>query len=150
MERLAQISLPRFSAQRFAALVIALALSLNLISNILATIHNRPLDVLMGVETRAEFLARQLGAHYAMTQWVNANLPKDARVVMLWETRAYYLERATQPDAILDRFAHLQFLYNGDADAIADEWRRAGYTHVLLYREGLNAMLQADYDPIGH
>lgn len=149
LERLAQISLPRFSAQRFAALVIALALSLNLISNILATIHNRPLDVLVGVETRAEFLARQLGAHYAMTQWVNANLPKDARVVMLWETRAYYLERATQPDAILDRFAHLQFLYNGDADAIADEWRRAGYTHVLLYREGLNAMLQTDYDPIG-
>ncbi len=148
-QRLAQISLPQFSIQRFAALVLGLGLSLSVVSNGLATLRARPFDVLLGIETRGEFLARNLGAHYAVAQWVNANLPPDARIVVLWEPRTYYIERAVQPDAILDKFAHLQFLYNGDADAIVNAWRRAGYTHALLYREGLNAMLQSEYDPIG-
>ncbi len=147
--RLGQIRLPNFSPARFAALLLAFAFGMNLISNVLATAANRPYDVLLGLETRAQFLTRQLGAYYAMTQRLNAELPQDARVVMLWETRAYYIARPVQPDAILDRLAHLQFLYDGDADAIADEWRREGYTHVLIYREGLNAMLQSGYDPVG-
>ncbi len=148
-QRLAQISLPQFSLQRFAALILALAFGLNVVSNLVATLSSRPYDVLLGIETRQEFLARQLGAHYAMTQWVNANLPRDARIVVLWEPRTYYIERAVQPDAILDKLAHLQFLYNGDADAIANEWKREGYTHVLLWRAGLDGMLQSGYDPIG-
>lgn len=147
-DRLSQLDLPQFSAQHFATLLIALVLGLNLVSNLLVMVRNRQFDVLLGIETRQEFLARNLGAHYTFAQWINANLPERARVVSLWEPRAYYLERQTEPDAILDRFAHLQFLY-ADADAIAKHWQSEGFTHVLLYREGLNGMLQSGYDPVG-
>lgn len=147
-DRLGQLSVPQFSLQRFAGLVLALALSLNLLSNILVTVRNRQLDVLVGLETRQEFLARNLGTHYAAAQWINANLPDNARVVSLWEPRVYFIERAVEPDPVLDRFAHLQFRY-GDADKIADEWQQQGFTHVLLWRAGLNDLLQSGYDPIG-
>lgn len=147
--RLERIQLPNFSIQRFAALLIAFAFGMNLVGNLLATINNRPYDVLLGLETRAQFLTRQLGDHYKMAEWVNANLPRDARIVSLWEPRAYYIERAIEADALLDRFAHLQFLYDGDADKISAEWRKQGFTHVLLFRAGLNDVLQAQYDPVG-
>lgn len=146
--RLAQLNVRQFSLQRFAGLVLALALGLNLLSNVLVMVRNRQLDVLLGLESRQEFLARNLGAHYAAAQWVNANLPSNAQVVSLWEPRAYYMERAVEPDSILDRFAHLQFRL-GDADKIADEWQQRGLTHVLLWRAGLNDLLQSGYDPIG-
>lgn len=147
--RLSQIQTARLSAQRFASLVIALALGLNVASNVLATIRNRPFEILTGIETRQEYLARNLGAHFAMTEWVNANLPPDARIVALWEPRSYYVDRAMEPDAILDRLAHLTSLTEGNADVIAERWRQQGFTHVLLFREGLNGMLQSGYDPVG-
>lgn len=148
-ERLAQLQLTKFSAQRFATLIIALALGANLVSNVLATVRSRPLEFLTGTETREEFLGRNLGAYFAMAQWVNANLRSDASLVSLWEPREYYVERSTEPDAILDRLAHLQYVYHGDAEAIFQAWRNEGYTHVILFREGLNAMLESGYDPVG-
>lgn len=147
-ERLSQIHLPQFSAQRFAAMVIALVLGLNALSIALATFENRPWDVLMGLEKREDFLARNLGEYYKTAQWVNQNLPTDAHIVVLWEPRAYYIDRAIEPDAILDRFAHLAYLY-GNADKIAQLWQSQGVTHVLLWRAGLNDLLQTGYDPIG-
>lgn len=147
--RLSAIQLPNLSAQRMASLVIALVLGLNVVSNLLAVVRNRPLEVLLGMETREEFLVRNLGGYYALAQWINANLPDDARVVSLWETRGYYIDRKMEPDASLDRMAHLQFLYAGDANAITADWQRQGYTHLVLFREGLDGMLQSGYDPVG-
>lgn len=148
-ERLGRISLPQLSAQRFGALVIALALGLYTLSIGLATIRTRPWDVLLGIETRQEYLTRTLEDYYGVASWINANLPPDARIVALWEPRSYYVDRSMEPDAILDRFAHLQFLYGGNADAIADQWKREGITHVLIFRQGLHSMLQSGYDPVG-
>lgn len=147
--RLSQIRFANFSAQRFASMLIALAFGFNLVSNVLATFSARPFDVLLGIETRQEFLTRQLGENFIVSEWVNANLPPNARVVSLWEPRTYYFERAIEADALLDRFGHLQFLYNGDADKIAAAWRAQGFTHVLVFRAGLNDFLQSQYDPIG-
>jgi hypothetical protein len=43
----------------------------------------------------------------------------------------------------LDRFGHLQYLY-GDSAAIVDSWRADGVTHVLLFRSGLELILEAN------
>jgi hypothetical protein len=48
---------------------------------------------------------------------------------------------------LLDRFLHLTNLYP-DADAIAREWEKTGVTHVLLYQGGLEAIIQAGFDPV--
>jgi len=144
--RLASLNLRQFSAQRFAGLVIALVLGLNAAGIVLATVGAHPYDVLVGNETRDAYLSRTLGAHYTVTRWVNTQLPPDARVAILWEPRTYYLDRAVEPDAILDRWGDLVYRY-GSADAITDAWRKQGITHVLLFRAGLNDVLQNEYDP---
>jgi hypothetical protein len=146
-ERLAQVRLPQFSAQRFATLVIGLVLVLNAFSFMLALAGDPPFAYLAGFESRRAYLTRSLGSYYTTAEWINVTLPSSARVLFLWETRPYYFRRAVTEDAILDRWAHLRFRFQ-DADSIARFLRSEGYTHVLLYRAGLNAMLESGYDPI--
>jgi len=64
-------------------------------------------------------------------------VPVDGRVLFLWEPRSYYSSRPAQPDAILDNWSHLLYLY-GDEDGVAAHLRDEGFTHVLLYQWGLD------------
>lgn len=146
-DRLSSLALPQFSLQRFTTFLIGAVLGLTTISYALSFVRDNPLAFITGAESRQEFLARHLGEYDRVMRWANANLPPNARVFFLWETRAYYLERAFNADAILDRWAHLRFQHR-DTDAIALYLRGEGYTHILLYREGLSGLLQSGYDPI--
>ncbi len=131
---------PRFSLSRFVNLVVGLTLALTLVDTGLLTFRTKPLPYLIGAETRDEYLTRRLGAHYAVMQRINETLPSDAVIVFLWEPRSYYCRRDCRPDSILDEFPHLVHQY-GNAGAIARAWRRAGVTHVLIHRAGLNFVL---------
>ena len=146
-ERLARLELPQFSVQRFAMLVVGLVLALTAFSYALAIAGDSPFAYIAGFESRRAYLTRALGSYYATAEFVNGALPKDARVLFLWETRPYYFQRAVDEDAILDRWARLRFRL-GDADSIAAELRERGYTHVLLYRAGLDLILQTGYDSV--
>jgi len=46
----------------------------------------------------------------------------------------------TRSDSILDAFPYLVYRY-GSAEAIAQHWREAGITHVLIHRSGLDFVL---------
>jgi hypothetical protein len=144
-ERLARLEVPQFSVQRFTMLVIGLVLGLTTFSYALAIAGDSPFAYIAGFESRRAYLTRALGSYYAAAEFANDKLSKDARVLFLWETRPYYFQRAVDEDAILDRWARLHRL--GDADSIAVELGVRGYTHVLLYRGGLDLILQTGYDP---
>jgi hypothetical protein len=146
-ERLSAFDLQQFSLQRFTRLVMLLVLGLTALGYAIGFASSGTLAYLVGAESRAAYLARQLGAYDAALRFVNTQLPRDARVLFLWEPRSYYAARATQPDAILDAWAHLRWQYH-DAATIAGEWRARGYTHVLLNRVGLDYILQSGYDPV--
>ncbi|MCI0477262.1 MAG: hypothetical protein L0Y55_13520, partial [Anaerolineales bacterium] len=146
-ERLARLEAPQFSVQRFTMLVVGLVLALTAFSYALAFAGDSPFAYIAGFESRRAYLTRALGSYYAAAEFVNSTLPKDARVLFLWETRPYYFQRAVDEDAILDRWARLRFRF-GDADSIAAGLRERGYTHVLLYRAGLDLILQTGNDPI--
>lgn len=147
VERLSALDFPQFSLRRFAMFVIALVLALTAASYGIAFATDGALEYFVGHISREEYLVQHLGAHYQIAQWMNANLPRAARVLVLWEPRTYYFDCNVEADAILDRFVHLRYLYK-DAPMIASELRRAGFTHVLLYREGLDNILQTGFDPI--
>ncbi len=146
LERLHALDLPQFSLQRFARMLVALVLGLTLVSYVLGFASDNPLPYLAGAQTRSEFLAWHLGEYYKAVQFAN-QLPRDAKLLALWEPRAYYIRRAVQPDAILDAFPRV-VAQTRDADAIARAWKESGYTHVLVNRHGLNLMLTSQYDPI--
>lgn len=146
-DRLGDLDLPQFSLQRFMRLLVLLILGLTGLKYALAFAAHSPLPYLAGAESRADFLAANLGEYNRAVQFINSQLPRESQVLALWEPRSYYLRRAVQPDAILDSFEHLLW-QTRDPDAIALIWQRAGYTHVLLNRQGLNMMLTSQYDPI--
>jgi len=146
LEKLAALELKQFSARRFMRLGIAVILGITAASYMLALLNDGVLDYFF-FGARDQYLQNKLGAHYATAQWVNAYLPRDAKILFLWEPRTYYFQPTAEADAILDRFVHLRYLFN-DADALQRALRQDGYTHVLLYREGLDNLLQTGYDPI--
>ncbi|MBI4675649.1 MAG: glycosyltransferase family 39 protein [Chloroflexi bacterium] len=146
-EKLASLELPQFSIRRFASLLVAFIVALTALSYVLALADDSVLRYIFGGMARDEYLSQRLGAHYRTAQWANANLPKDARLVFLWEPRTYYFQRDAQADALLDRFPHLSYLHD-DSRKIAERLRGEGITHVVLYREGLDSILQTGFDPL--
>ena len=106
------------------------------------------MGVLLGHESREDFLARRLGWYYATVEFVNQQLPPDATVLFLWEPRSYHCQVRCWPDALLDRWLHTTHVHGYDTATIADDWRAQGVTHVLLYRVGYEAILEAGFDPL--
>ena len=128
--------------------VILGVLALTFLGTFLSAVQGRPLGVLLGFESREEFLARRLGWYYAAVAHINRELPPDAVVLFLWEPRSYHCEVSCLPDALLDRFLHATHRYGPDAEAIALAWRAEGATHVLFYQQGYEAIRAAGFDPV--
>ena len=128
--------------------VIVGVLALTLLGTFLSAVQGRPLGVLLGFESREQFLTRRLGWYYAAVEHINRELPPDADVLFLWEPRSYHCEVNCLPDALLDRFLHATHRYGPDAEAIAATWCDEGVTHVLFYRQGYEAIRAAGFDPL--
>ncbi len=140
---LVHLDRPGFSLRRFANLLISLVLVLNLVELTLSFVQVNPLAYLTGRETRAEYLTRRLGAYYATIEQLNETLPSTAVVLLLWEPRSYFCQVECRPDSILDQLAHDQYLYQKAAQ-IVRAWHKAGITHVLLNRQGLDFIKNED------
>ncbi len=146
LDRLATLRRPQFDVSWLARAVISLVLALLLFSTLTTFLQVNPMPVTVGLESRDDYLARRLGTYYRAMTAVNA-LPPESRVIFLWEPRSYTCQVDCWPDALLDRFLHLTYLYP-DADMIARVWAGEGVTHVLLYQAGMNAIIQTGFDPI--
>lgn len=127
---------------------IALVLVLTLVSSLLSFVSERPLPVLLGIEAREDYLTRRLGWHHRAIEHLNAELGPEEAVLFLWEPRSYYCSVDCRPDALLDRWLHTIHVRGHDPRGIADAWRDQGVTHVLLFQQGLDHILEAGFDPI--
>ena len=147
IERLSAFDVKGFSVQRFVLMALAIALCLNALTFLVSFSADSPLQYLLGLETRDQFLERRLGDYYAALSYINEELPHSARVLFLWEPRSYYCQKECWPDAILDRFKHLTYRY-GDAPGIAEHLRAEGISHVIFHKAGFEQILDAQFDPI--
>jgi hypothetical protein len=125
-----------------------MTLALLLFSTLVRFLQTNPLPVILGLESRDDYLGRRLGWYYVAMQDMNQALSPDAIVLFLWEPRSYHCRVQCWPDALLDRFLHATHLYGYDAEAIAAAWRAEGVTHVLLYRQGYEVVREAGFDPL--
>jgi hypothetical protein len=62
---------------------------------------------------------------------------------MLWEARSYYCAPACHPDEMLDHWLHDRNRAM-NSRAILYDWRRQGYTHLLVYKLGMDFIRQDD------
>ena len=158
LDRLSLLRRPQLAIDWLIRVAIAIALALLLYTQVGQFAQANPLPVLLGQESSHDYLARRLGA-YQLVMDTLMTLPPGSNVVFLWEPRSYGCLTSggeslqagqsitCQPDALLDRFLHLTYLYS-NADAIAEYWRSQGITHILLFEEGKQIILTAGFDPI--
>jgi len=138
--RLPALDRPTFSLVTFVRPLVGVVLVLNLASQTLDLLRVNPFGYLVGYESRPAYLERILGDHYRAMEQLEEMVAEDGRVLFLWEPRSYYSPRPAQPDAILDNWSHLIYLY-GDEDRVAAHLRAEGFTHVLLYQWGLDFVI---------
>jgi 4-amino-4-deoxy-L-arabinose transferase-like glycosyltransferase len=148
VERLRVLRRPSLDVAWLVRAIIGLVLALLLFSASVRFLQVNPLPVLVGLESRDNYLTRRLGWYHIVVLDMNRELPASATVLFLWEPRSYHCQGECWPDALLDRFLHATHLYGHDAKAIADAWREEGVTHVLLNKTGLEAILAAGFDPV--
>lgn len=134
------------SARRLTTAALFLVLLLNAAACTIQTAAFDPLPVLVGRETEDAYLRRNLGTHAVAMQEL-ASLPAGSKALFLWEPRTYYSPVPAYPDAILDNWAHAIYQF-GRAAHIAGRWRTQGFTHLLLYRYGLDFVTRTGLDPL--
>jgi hypothetical protein len=131
-----------------ARAIVVVVLGLTLLGTLLSTARERPLQVLFGFESEEEFLTRRLGWYAVAIEHINHELPEGSVVLFLWEPRSYHCAVDCRPDALLDRWLHTTHLHGHDVEAIAGAWHAKEITHILLYRAGYEAILEAGFDPV--
>lgn len=146
MEHLDELVPGKISARRLTIFALALVMLLNAIAWTTQTAAINPLPVLVGRETERAYLERNLGAH-AIAMRELAGLPPGSRVLFLWEPRTYYAPVPAYPDAILDTWPHAVYHF-GNARNAAQQWHSEGFTHILLYRYGLDFVVRTGLDPL--
>ena len=71
--------------------------------------------------------------NYASVLWVNSNLPKDACILFLGETRGLFYERRFIINNVVDYIPIVEFTKaSKNEDELADKLRKEGITHILL------------------
>ena len=120
--------------------LIAIVLILTIFDNGIFVLQRNPLAVAFGAQSREGYIAR-INPSYATLMQIMDELPANADVYSLFEPRSYGLPRSIRPDAIIDNFAHDQYLFHSSAEII-QHWKAEGYTHILVYERGLSFMLE--------
>ncbi len=147
LEGLRRFSSPRFRADFVLRALVLLSLSVTAIGGLLSFAASSPLAVVLGAQNPSDYLQERLGGYYLAVSGVN-DLPGASRVAFLWEPRSYFCSERVicEPDALLDRWWHLR-QHGLGPEAIAESWRQAGISHVLINWSGVEAVQEAAFDP---
>lgn len=124
--------------------LIAVVIGLSVFDHGIFVLQRNPLAVAAGAQSRQSYIAR-INPSYAALITLLDGLPANARVYSLFEPRTYGLPRQTQPDPIIDNFAHDVHLYK-TADAIIEHWKSEKYTYVIVYERGYEFMVVSGAD----
>lgn len=144
-EALQGLRIPGLRLGRLAAALMIVTLAFNALELAATVIHIRPLEFLVGETGPEDYLDHNLGWYAPAMRAVRA-LPPGSRTLLLWEARPFYCLPACDPDEIVDRWLQARYDYLGaephsNAEILAN-WRRAGYTHVLIQHAGAEFVRQ--------
>jgi hypothetical protein len=102
----------------------------------------QPLRVVLGIETKAAFLRREV-SDYAAKEYIQSTLPADARVFMPWDARGYYCDIRCLPDWSLNKWVALTS-QNANPIAVAAELSEMNVSHLLLSIEDVDYFIIND------
>lgn len=143
LQALPKLDTPQLRLSRVIPGLVALVLSLGAFENLVNFVNRNPLPYLFGEQSALTYRQSQLGAYTYALEAIAA-LPPSSRVKFLWEPRSLECQPAERcdPDVIIDRWWHARRTL-GDPAAIQAQWQAQGFTHVLIYDQGV-AFIQND------
>lgn len=126
----------RRTVRILAALLLAVVLAANLFAagKVLAGQFGGRLAAqrLTGRITAEQYLTAVL-PYYGTAQWMNANLPRDAKVLFLGETRLLYVEREVSFSSAYDATAVVEWVReNPSAGGLRERLAAEGIDHILI------------------
>lgn len=90
------------------------------------------IDIALGRVSADSYLGRQLD-HHAAARFVRDQLPEDAYLFFIGETRPYYFSRRSMAPSAFDRHPLRQWLEESPSvEALAAHLANEGFTHVVL------------------
>lgn len=146
-ELLVPLTSAHFRPAGLLNLLVGFALALTALQATVETAAVAPATAILGIESREQYLANQLGSFWAATERLN-QLPEGSRILLLWEPRSYYLQQPVDPDIILDEFAHRLWLTGGNVSALMHSLRSEGITHLLVFWAGVDFLQSQDPSPL--
>ena len=140
-DSLKQFDTSKLKISFVANTLIIAVITLTVFDNAIFVMQRNPLAVIFGVQSREQYIAR-INPSYAQLMTLMDEMPANVKIYSLFEPRTYGLPRRTQPDPIIDNFAHDLYLYK-TPNGIIQHWKSQQYTHVIVYERGLDFMTEA-------
>jgi len=135
---------PRFG--RVAAGVLAaLSLTPTLVFSGLFAYFTPTSPVVLGLESKSDFLKTRVTGYRAM-QYIQSTLPREARVLMMWDGQGYYCDERCLPDAEQSQWVRWS-QGSPDPATLARQLKAAGITHLLYSKDSI--VIIEDHDPTG-
>ncbi|GAP11700.1 hypothetical protein BECAL_02891 [Bellilinea caldifistulae] len=92
----------------------------------------------LGLLETEKYLERNTGWYQPAMEAVRS-LPEDSHTLLIYEPRAFYCRPVCTPDENLDRWRR-DWTRNRDFNAIRQQWQQEGFTHLLVFRSGVQFM----------
>ena len=121
-------------------------LAATLLYSVILFFDVQPLSVVLGTESKESFLQREV-TDYSAKQFIQANLPPQARVFMLWDARGYYCDERCIPDLDQHEWVRLT-LPPANVSSVAARLREKGVTHLMFSTEDAEYRLIQQNGPL--
>jgi hypothetical protein len=135
------LSLPGVRPGRILAALVVLVLGLNVLEVNVASLKQGAPQAALGLISSEEYLKNNLGWYQPAMEAVN-QLPPGSLVQLIYDPRSLYCKENCLPDENIDRWL-TAYAEIGDFNLIRDRWRQEGITHLLVYRSGVEFLLEA-------
>ncbi len=105
-----------------------------LIYSIIFIYDVKPLDVIVGKESKYLFLSRKT-PHFQSSSFINAQLDEHDKVFFMWDGRGYYCEQKCLPDTEHNQWSRLVLSANYSVPEVTKLLREKGITHLLFSKD---------------
>jgi len=125
--------------------LVAVSVIPTLIFAALLRYHRPSPPVVVGAMSKREFLETMVSNYRAM-EYIRENLPREARVLMLWDGQGYFCDERCIPDAEQSQWVQLS---EGSPapESLSRLLRSRGVTHLLVSEDA--AVIIERHDPAG-
>ena len=135
-----------FSRKALISVSVGTLMVITLIIQASVLLRNPPLRVVVGLDSKIDYLSRA-AADFNAKQYLQRNLDPSARVLLMWLGTGYYCDERCIPDTTQSQWvviANPTF----DPQEVSAELHDLGVTH-LLFSYPDYAFLSTDHDPTG-